>query len=181
MIKVFISLLRDYKINLIYILLFTVMLLICHTFLILKDYYTYNINEVYGALEKNRKYIIETDDLNLINDLKENVDLEKIEKLSDYYYVVIRKYKDTSKLDNYLNNKNVTYYLAELTDNYELIVLEKNLQTFQVIAKFSVILTIICAFFLIKNLIITEEKNMALFTIIGYKKRNIYLILYLFF
>ncbi len=185
MTNVIIPFLRDYKMNLIYIFLFIILILIFNIFGIIKDYYSYNINNVFGALEENRGYIVNTDNVSIIKDIQNNFEIEKIEEISNNfmntngYYVVLKKYNDVNSFQKYLDYKNIIYYLRESSKSIEISILKKNYNTFSILEIMSIILVTLGIFFLNKNLLINEEKNISLLIVLGYKKINLYIILFL--
>lgn len=173
---------RNKKINIINILLLSILLLILCIFFLIYDYYEYNLNSVYGAYEENRGYILENNDNinnNLINDIKKNFNIEKLEinysedKNIDNYYLVIENYEDSQRFNDYLNNKNINFYLRNTNKYSEIEILQRTLSNFKIYKTIVDIIVVISIFIFIKSIYDKEKPNYVLLKILGYKNYEI--------
>ncbi len=182
--EIILSFFRNKKLNIIYISSMIILLLIVYIFSLIQNYYIYNINNVLGSLEENRGYIIEDSRKILIDNLKKIIDIEKVEPNYDdnttiqSYYVVIKNYEDTEKFQKYLNENEAEAYLKETTKMYEIEVLKKNSTLFNILKNLSIVVSLIALYFVIKNLCLTEQKNIAILKVLGFNKAKIISVLF---
>ena len=164
-------------------MLILILILIIYIFNGVKDYYNYNINNILGALEENRGYIIENPDIPIIKTLKNSDFIEKIENYNvnekNNYYVLLRYYKDRDNFFKYLDSKNINYYLFDSSKKAEIDIMKDALSSYDLIIKISSLVFLVAIFLLFKNIIINENKNTAILKVFGYSSIRISFLLFL--
>jgi hypothetical protein len=102
-------------------------------------------------------------------------------KISDEYptsyYVLVDSYKNVLKVQDYLLEHGIDSELYDTSGLLEIEKLEKDRQLFKYVLYVSLISLFIVLYMIIKNIFLSEEKNIAILKAIGYKTKDICLII----
>ncbi len=183
MTNIIISYFRDKKMNLIYISLILILILIIYIFIGIKNYYIYSINDVFGLLEENRGYILENPNKDIIEELKKDIRIEKIEpyKINNEsnYYVLLKEYKDTNDMLKYFEEENIRAFLKDSSKKYEIDIMKNNLNNYEIVINISILIFIITMYLIFRNVMLNEEKNSSILKLLGYNSKYISFFLFL--
>lgn len=176
--KIICSFFRNKKMNILYIFIFVLILVIISIFQIINDYYDYNISEKYGKNVEQRTYYILEEDKSKIEKLKKNFDFE-IFKYDGYnsYTCTLRSYKDTKSLIKYFEKNSINGILDGSVNTEEIELLRKNQSIYNVMQKILYVISFIVFNFILSNIYLNNQKDIALLKIMGYRNFNILILL----
>lgn len=172
--KIIYSFFRNKKINILYLSLFVLILIIISVFQIINDYYDYNIIEKYGKQVEQRTYYINEVDKSKIEKLKKNFDFEEF-KYDGYnsYTCILRSYKDTNSLIKYFERNFINGILDGSANTKEIELLKKNQSIYNIMQKVLYVIAFIVINFMLSNIYLNNQKDIALLKIMGYRNFNI--------
>lgn len=175
--KIICSFFRNKKVNILYISIFVLILVIISIFQIINDYYDYNIIEKYGKNVEQRTYYILEEDKSKIKMLKENFDFEKF-KYDGYnsYTCILKSYKDTKSLIKYFERNSINGILDGSANTKEIELLRKNQSIYNVMQKVLYVIAFVVINFILSNIYLNNQKDIALLKIMGYRNFNIAII-----
>ena len=180
MINILISSFRNKKLNVIYIVMFILIILTSFVFQLISGYYEYFTAEKYGYPVENRTYFILEEEEEKIEKLKNSFEFEEFNSNgNNEYSAVLKNYIDTKNLKKYFDKHEINGILDGSSNTKEIELMEKKQITFEFVCNVVLVIVLIIALFIIKNIFINETKNIALLKILGYGyiKTSFYLFL----
>lgn len=174
---------RQWKINVIYLFLFLMIILSVSFFRLAHNYLLYNLNYVFGTLEENRGYVLYTENEILVEHIQDEFCLEKVEinysfDIQDGYYVVLDKYRDTNKFTEYLKKKDIAFNLFSNEGVNDIKIANKNIKIFNFLEIICIFIILVIMSYILENVFYNEQKNLAVLKTIGYRNVQIFLIIF---
>lgn len=179
--SILLSFLRDKKLNTIYILLFLLIIVVISIFELINSYYDYSIAKVFGKYIENRTYYIYDEDLEKMEKLKNSFNFTNAYDDGHFGYTfILSDYNDTKELNKYFEKNEINALLdGNNPNNEKMDIIKKNQEVFNDIEKILMIVGLVLVIFILKNIFINEEKNIALLKIVGYGNIKLSLIFFL--
>lgn len=143
--------------------MFILILLTSFVFQLISGYYEFFTAEKYGYPVENRTYFILEEEEEKIEKLKNSFEFEEFNSNgNNEYSAVLKNYIDTKNLKKYFDKHEINGILDGSANTKEIELMEKKQTTFDFVSNVVLVIVLIIALFIIKNIFINETKNIAL-------------------